>query len=90
MAELESYTNEYDRLMSEYGYSPNLAKACVDEWKYAIKLLSGDMLIIDGTIEAINKDWIHVRNSPQASGLIAGRGCDIRVSSIAWIQDEES
>lgn len=78
------------------GYPPALAKACHDEFDYAMRLRTGELLRF-GAAKAVNREWVTIifdvgTFCPSGHNLFGQpwplpRGVDIRVDSIAWVAD---
>lgn len=70
-----------------------LAKACVDQFDYALKLRSGEVIRFREA-KIIRAGWVHLDVcEPDAQPLInrlpfkADRGIDVRISEIVWVMD---
>ncbi len=67
--------------------SEALAKACVDEFDYALKLDTGEIFRFTGA-RIINSAWVHITGIGESRATWGHeRGIDIRVSSIVWVMD---
>lgn len=92
---------EENELVHDLGYSPALAKACIDSsFDYAMCLIDGTVWRICGA-RAINKDYVHVgkvdfetcsstkdyRDEHDKPKYPFERGVDVRVDCIMWIAD---
>lgn len=73
--------------------SPALAKACFDDFDYAMKLRTGEVIYFS-TANVINKEWVHLHlkpmdEQPKANRIAypAERGVDVRMSDIVWVMD---
>jgi hypothetical protein len=67
--------------------SEALAKACVDEFDYALKLETGEIFRFTGA-RIINSAWVHINGIGKNRATWGHeRGIDIRLSSIVWVMD---
>lgn len=73
--------------------SPALAKACYDEFDYALRLRTGEVIRFYSA-EIISQAWIHISgvviaDVPASISLPyrADRGVDVRISDIVWVMD---
>lgn len=94
----EPETNEFNdsilHIANTYGYPPSLAKACVDQFDYALMLKNGVVYRFTEA-EIINKDWVRIKgtldamqmHSESPPDMTFDRGIDMRVSEIAWVAD---
>ena len=73
--------------------SAALAKACIDEFDYALKLRTGEVVYFEFA-RVLNKEWVHLtlkprEDQPTANRIAypADRGVDVRLSDIVWVMD---
>ncbi len=73
--------------------SDALAKACGDEFDYALKLRTGEVIRFTGA-RVISSGWIHLdvmrhMHQPEKNRLPykADRGIDVRIADIVWVMD---
>ena len=75
----------------DYGYPPALCKACYDNWDYALKLTTGELIYFCEATQ-IDREWVHLSDIDgfcrqvkkiEEPSLI--RGVDVRVSEIVWV-----
>jgi len=86
------------QLIREWGYSPHLAKACVDPFDYAIALVDGTVWRVHEVV-ALSKDWIRIEGKEFCEHKHWGdtkaqepeypfpRGVDVQVRNIIWVAD---
>ena len=84
---ISSLKNELE--ITFWHLSGALQKACDDEFMYALKLRSGDVIEFASATILTGGIWIHLngvvtnKNQP----FLADRGMDVRISDIIWVMD---
>ena len=73
--------------------SAALAKACFDEFDYAMKLSTGEVIDFSSA-KVLNKEWVHLvikpmKDQPKVNRIVypAERGMDVRLADIVWVMD---
>lgn len=92
-----AWGNWCDWCLAKYGH--HLLKSTIDEFEYAIRLVSGDLIYYNQatiagdwvTIEAENivprKGFLSVSEAPPTANPPLERGLQIRLDAIAWVAD---
>ena len=77
----------------EMGASPALAKACADEFDYALRLRTGEVIRFVSAC-MVDHTWVHLvlgdsLEQPPHDFIAypAERGVDVRLSDIVWVMD---
>jgi hypothetical protein len=68
-----------------------LAKACQDEFSYAMKLRTGEVILFSGAT-VLNREWVNLNighPTVREDGLpfTSERGIDVRLADIVWVMD---
>jgi hypothetical protein len=86
----DNYLDKYNQLLRILK-SQVLVKACYDEFDYALKLRTGEIIGFK-TVRVISDEWIHVKLDDSCAAknpfpFEVDRGMDIRISDIVWVMD---
>ena len=75
--------------MTIWHLSGALQKACDDEFMYAMKLRTGDVIEFTSAEILLGGIWIHLNNVEKNENqpFFAERGMDVRISDIVWVMD---
>ncbi len=81
-------THGDDWIENQLEYPPALAKACTDDFSYALKLKNGDEFRFSQA-RPIDKTWVRIDGLivPEGDTTVFPRGLEIRVDQIAWVCD---
>jgi hypothetical protein len=88
-AEVETWEEELKKCEA-LGMGPMLAKACVDDFEYALGLSCGTTLRFSHA-RIVNDNWISISAQPEdfkkAFGYPMPRGVEICIKNIVWVAD---
>ncbi len=90
--DFDEFTRAERRIQAVTG-SAALAKACQDEFDYALRLRTGEVIYFSSA-EVIGSGWVNIILKPMDEqpkqnrvAYPADRGMDIRISDIVWVMD---